>query len=331
MTTVPTIELARARSGDRDRAEVARHIDEANSTIGFLVLTEHDVPLHLLRDLYDVTAEFFDQADEEKAQYAVADRSISRGYVPPRVRSLANTRGGMDNGDLVELFAIGQIDVPDEPYYRPENCGVNFRPNIWPSTPVAMQRIWSEYYRTMERLAAEIMGLFAQALNLPAGYFDDKIDRHISNLFANHYPPILQAPAPGQIRVGEHTDYGSLTLLYQRDDVGGLEVSLDGQWHAVPAMAGAFVVNIGDLMARWTNDRWISTLHRVQNPPPDRWHERRISFPFFCQPNYDTVIEALPSCTGPDRPAKYAPITSGQNMTVKTVQSFAPLTPSGAV
>ncbi|MDQ1124771.1 isopenicillin N synthase family dioxygenase [Microbacterium trichothecenolyticum] len=322
MINIPTIDLAVARSGADGRRQIARQIDEANRHVGFLLLVNHGIPMELLDRLYSVTEAFFDLPDEVKRRYDVGGKATSRGYTPPKSRSLANTRGHMRPGDLVELFAIGTAGIDGDPYYAPENAGVNFRPNVWPAEVPGFRETWTEYYDAMWELSGDVMSLFAEALGLSANYFDSRIDRAISNLFANHYPPITEIPEDGQIRVGEHTDYGSLTLLYQRDEVGGLEVFLDGQWIAVPATPGAFVVNIGDLMARWTNDEWISTLHRVQNPSPDKLRLRRISFPYFCQPNYDTVIEALPTTVDADRPAKYAPITSGQNMTAKTAQSF---------
>lgn len=324
MSVVPIIDLAVARRSDADRIATARRIDEANRTVGFLTLTNHGIDPSLLDDLYEVSAEFFDLPIEEKSRYYTGRPAESRGYVPPKNRALASTRGIEGPADLMEFFAAGLPDVPqDDPYFTSDAAGVNFRPNIWPNRPERFQDVWTRYYKAMESLAADVMQLFALALNLPADYFDDKIDRHISNLFANHYPPVTEEPLPGQLRVGEHTDYGSLTLLYQRDDVGGLEVHVDGAWMPVDAMPDAYVINIGDLMARWTNDRWVSTLHRVQVPPPGRRHERRISFPFFCQPNYDTLIEALPSCVDERHPARYAPITSGENMLVKTEQSLA--------
>lgn len=324
MFIVPVIDLADARSGAGGKSRVARQIDDANRDIGFLVLINHDISPELIDRLYAVSADFFDLPVSVKNNYAIGSRSLSRGYVPPKIRALANTRGGMTAGDLVELYAAGLPEVPKDPYFEPQNAGINFRPNIWPVEIENFQKTWTEYYTAMESLSAEVMSLFALALDLDADYFSAKIDKHISNLFANHYPPILEKPEDGQIRVGEHTDYGSLTLLLQRDEVGGLEVFVDGVWQPVAPTPGAFVINIGDLMARWTNDRWISTLHRVQNPPADRLHMRRISFPFFCQPNYDTLIEAFPSCVDATHPARYAPITSGENMQLKTDQSFSP-------
>lgn len=325
MGVVPVIDLAVARSSPAHRLATARHIDDANRNVGFLVLVNHGIDAALLEELYDVTAEFFDLPQEEKNRYDVGRPAQSRGYVPPKSRTLAHTRGREVPADLMEFYAAGRPEVPsDDPYFDPQNAGPNFRQNLWPATPPRFEAVWTEYYSAMEQLAAEVMSLFASALELPADYFVDKIDKHISNLFANHYPALTEEPLPDQLRVSEHTDYGSLTLLYQRDEVAGLEVCIDGTWTPVPATPDAFVINIGDLMARWTNERWVSTLHRVQIPPRDRRAERRISFPFFCQPNYDTDIEALPSCVDDDHPALHPPVTSGENMRLKTEKSLQP-------
>jgi isopenicillin N synthase-like dioxygenase len=319
MTVVPHIDLTPARGGDPEaRRGIARRIDQANRSSGFLVLAGHGVPQSLLTEMYDVTKAFFNLPDVDKNRLRSADPAVSRGYMPPKSRALAHTHGKRTPADLVEFFSVGAPHVPaGDPYFHPDNAGVNFRPNLWPAEPAGFRDVWTRYYTAMEALAAEVMRLFALALDLDEDYFDNKIDKHISNLFANHCPEVTEEPEPGQLRSGEHTDYGSLTLLHQQDDVGGLEVFVDGVWHPVDPVPGAFVVNIGDLMARWTNDRWISTLHRVRNGDG----ARRISLPFFCQPNYDTVIECLPTCTEGD--AAYAPITSGANMTEKTRSSFA--------
>ncbi len=175
--------------------------------------------------------------------------------------------------------------------------------------------MWRAYYRQMERLARDIMRIFAVALDLPERFFDDKIDKHVSRVRAINYPDQREAPLPGQLRAGEHTDYGSITILKIEDAPGGLQVKTrQGEWLNVEAVPDAFVVNIGDLMMHWTNDRWISTLHRVLNPPRDAaLGTRRISLAFFHQPNYDALIECLPSCQGPGNPAKYPPVTSGEH------------------
>jgi isopenicillin N synthase-like dioxygenase len=162
------------------------------------------------------------------------------------------------------------------------------------------------------------MRLFAMALDLDEFWFDDKIDKHMTNFVVSNYPDQPHELPEGQLRAGAHTDYGSLTIIKAEDKPGGLEVlDSEGRWRPVPMVPGTFVVNLGDLMARWTNDHWVSTMHRVVNPPRDKAiGSRRQSLIFFHQPNYDAIIECLPSCLDNGR-AKYAPITSGEHLLMK--------------
>ena len=131
-----------------------------------------------------------------------------------------------------------------------------------------------------------------------------------------NYPQQRTAPEEGQLRAGEHSDYDNLTICLIEDKPGGLQArSPDGTWVDVPVVAGSFVVNIGDQMMRWTNDRWRSTRHRVVNPP--RAAGRRLSLCYFVEPRHDAVIECLPTCQSAARPAKYPPITAGDYMVEK--------------
>jgi isopenicillin N synthase-like dioxygenase len=156
-------------------------------------------------------------------------------------------------------------------------------------------------------------------------FFDDKIDRHFSNSSTVNYPAQVEAPVPGQLRIGAHTDYGSLTIVYQTAAAGGLQVQRpDGAWLDVTPVEGALVVNLGDLMARWTNERYISPLHRVVNPPREvAGASRRQSIIFFHQPNYDAVVECLPSCRDSATPARYPAVTSGEHLRAKLSASKA--------
>jgi len=158
------------------------------------------------------------------------------------------------------------------------------------------------------------MRLFAQALGLPQDWFADKIDRHTTNLVLSNYPDPSDEEPEGQMRAGAHTDYGTLTILRAEDKPGGLEIlTRGGRWARVPIIPGSFVVNIGDLMARWTNDRWVSTMHRVAPPPPGQGRgSRRLSLTFFHQPNWDALVECIPTCLD-GKPARYAPILSGDH------------------
>ena len=177
------------------------------------------------------------------------------------------------------------------------------------------------FYRSGKALASQY-----RFQSLP--FFDDKVDRHISQLRIMHYPPPQVAPLPGQLRAGAHSDLGMMTLLYSDNDIGGLEVmDRAGRWVPVPVIDGAFTVNLGDLMMRWANDRWRSTLHRVVNPPAatnDR--SRRLSIGMFFIPNYDAVVAPI---AAPGEASRYLPITVADYRTSRfasTASEAAPRT-----
>lgn len=322
-TAVPVIDLA-AVSG----SAVARAVDAACRDVGFFTVVGHGVPRPLVSRMLETSRAFFDLPAAEKLRVKRPRPEQSRGYLAPGDENLSYSRGDATTTDLKEFFAIGPVDVPDEEYYRRPDAYPSFAPNLWPDRPPDFQPIWTEYYRAMEGLAARIMRIFAVALELPGDFFRDKTDRHISGIRANHYPEQVEAPRPGQIRAGAHTDYGAVTILLP-DRVPGLEIlSRGGAWVAVAPPPDAFVCNIGDLMQHWTNDRWTSTMHRVVNPPRETAAgNRRLSIPFFHQPNYDALIECLPSCCGPDDPPRYEPITSGRHRLTKFLRGVGVTTP----
>jgi isopenicillin N synthase-like dioxygenase len=260
-----------------------------------------------------VSREFFDLPLAEKTRLARPSLDVARGYIGVDEESLARSRDPKAHGsDLNESFMIGPVDPPARDYaYAPE-AGKHFTPNLWPDEPASLRAVWTEYYRTMGSLAHLLMRIFAVALELPEHFFDDKIDRHISRLRVRNYPAQLTAPVAGQIRAGAHSDYGSLTVLATEDKPGGLQVcNAAGEWVDVPIVPGCFIVNIGDLLARWTNDTWVSTLHRVVNPPAGVGAgSRRQSLVFFHNPNYDARIDNLM----PGQAAKYPSTTSGDHL-----------------
>ncbi len=285
--------------------------------MGFLIVTGHGVPADLIEDLRAVTWRFLNLPPAVKLQYRMRPDRY-RGYAVPGTQSLAASYGHDAPPDLKESFSIGPVDVPDDEYHSPARAGEFFAPNLWPAEIPEFEGIWRRYYGEMERLATGLMRVFALALDLPERYFDDKVDRHLTDLSAIHYPPLQAEPLPGQMRAGQHTDFGSLTIVQQNDAVGGLQVRLGEEWIDVPYVPGAFVVNIGDLMAEWTNDRWVSTIHRVATPPRiNDPASDRLSFTFFFQPNYDARIEVLPTCCGPGNPPRYANTTSGAHFISK--------------
>jgi len=299
---------------DRSRsrlAEEAERLDRINQELGFFCVVGHGVSPTLIADMYDVTARFFHQPEEVKARSSLDRTTGRRGWEPAGQRGLGRSMGQETPPDLREVFGSSREIDRDDPYYASVPDGEHFfSGTAWPETPADMRATWLAYYVAMEDLSWRIYRVMEAALDLPMGWFQAFNRHHASPMIANYYPPVTEV-LPGQLRAGAHTDYGAFTILYQDDAPGGLQVSSLGGWVDVSAQPGAFTVNIGDLMARWTNDRWVSTLHRVVLPPESvgTW---RISIPFFQQPDADAVISCIPGCEGPDG-AKYEPITSGRN------------------
>jgi len=332
MTDVPIIDVAPLRSGESaDRRAVARAIDQACRSIGFLVITGHDVPPALVAAVDAVSRRFFDLPMAAKMAVRRPAPDVTRGYIALEGEAVARSRGAATPGDLNESFMIGPVDVPaHDPYFTGPAAGRHFAPNLWPAEPPELRALYTEYFRAMAALAADLMRGFALALELAPDFFDDKIDRHISRLRVRNYPSQTSTPAAGQLRAGAHSDYGSLTILRAEDRPGGLQVfTRDGAWADVPIVPDCFIVNIGDLMAQWTNDEWVSTLHRVANPPAARAADsRRQSLVFFHNPNYDARIECLPSCCSAARPPKYAPTTSGEYLRARFMATQNAMAPS---
>lgn len=310
--SVPVIDIAPFEASEAGRRAVSRAIGDVCETIGFFAITGHGVPASVDRDCWTATRAFFDLPLSDRESVAFPHSGYPYGYAPMEWETLASSRGEVSRPDLKETYSIGPLTHPATPSSDPNEAFV-YSANLWPQGPPGFRTSLEGYYRAMEKLAARLMTMFAIALDLPSDYFGDKIDRHISALRVLNYPNQSKPPETGQLRAGAHSDYGSLTILRQEQAPGGLEVvARDGNWTPVPAIEGAYVVNIGDLMARWTNDRWVSTLHRVVNPPPDaKGSTRRQSIAFFHQPNWDADIACLPSCMDPVAGAKYQPIGSG--------------------
>lgn len=318
LLSVPVIDVAPFLNGSAsDKNAVAKAIDQACRDIGFLVISGHGVANSLLADVHRTSREFFDLSLDEKMKVARPAPTVSRGYVPVEGESVGRSRDSEDySGDLNESFMIGPVDLPDPDYAFAEDAGAHFAPNLWPSVPTELQAIYIKYYESMGHLATSLMSMFAIALDLDENYFASMVDRHISRLRVRNYPAPSTQPKPGQLRAGAHSDYGSLTILATEDRPGGLQVcNAAGEWVDVPIVAGCYIVNIGDLMARWTNDRWVSTLHRVVNPDDNHWDQsRRQSIVFFHNPNYDAEIRCLETCIGEGVDSKYEPTTSGNHL-----------------
>lgn len=311
LSHVPLLDITSIWQGSTtDRQSLALQLDWAFRHIGFVIITGHNISLNLIERLQRVTRAFFDLPLDEKMKCWVGKKNGNVGYTPIEALTLAKTYGDALPPDLNETINLGPIAKSDAPYYRTAMGQRFFPDNRWPEDE-DFRQVWTEYYYAASDLVANLMRICALALHLPEDYFADKFDRQISHLVARNYPEQLKAPRPGQLRAAAHRDFGGLTLLLPEDKPGGLQVmGKEGQWHTVHPPANSFVINLGDMIAQWTNDAWVSTLHRVVNPPQQAVETRRLLIAFFSTPNYDTVIECLPTCK-PDKPARYQPVTAG--------------------
>ncbi|WP_022962162.1 isopenicillin N synthase family dioxygenase [Halopseudomonas pelagia] len=320
---VPIIDLGPYFDGSAEgKAGVAKAVNQACRDIGFLVITQHQIPAELIERVSRLTSLFFDLPMDEKRKANRPRPDMVRGYSAVAEESLSYSMEEAAPGDLKESFSIGPQNIPDEPYYSEALAGPHFAPNVWPTAVPGFEQAYAEYFEAMGDLACSLMRIFALALELPESFFDDKIDKHISMFRSLRYPHLRNGIEEGQLRAGAHTDYGSLTIVKPDGALGGLQVcNREGEWVDVPFVEDGFVVNIGDLMMQWTNDQWISTLHRVVNPPEDAaGDQQRQSLVFFHQPNYDVVVECLPSCVAEGKQPRYAPVTSGDHLQSKFVR-----------
>jgi isopenicillin N synthase-like dioxygenase len=315
--SVPIIDLTPWFAGTEDgKAAIARQVAEACESIGFLVISGHRVPHDLIDRAFAAVSAFYSLPQVERDRWRPTVSSSARGYHAIETKNLAKTLGYDNPPDLREQFYLGPVTDRSESYSHLPDAAPLYAANVWPDQPAEYRPVMTAYYEALQDLGGTLMRIFARALDMDENYFDDKTNRHFSTLPANHYPPPAGDPKPGQVRCGEHTDFGSLTILALNDAPGGLQVKWrDGTWRDVTASPGQFIVNIGDMMQRWTNDRWLSNLHRVVNPPADqRAGSRRLSIGYFLHPNYDAEITCLPGCEGPDNPARYPPARAGDLM-----------------
>lgn len=303
---VPVVDLA-------NTATVVDEVVDACERVGFLTVVGHGVDDQVLRNCWIEAQSFFDLPIAEKMKVAMPRPGYPYGYSPLTGESLAASLGKAGHPDLKESFAIGPVDPPTHAITDPDEWFA-WSANIWPASLARFRHAWEEYYRAMADLAARLLRIMAKGLSLHEDYFDPMICRHTSAMRALNYPPAGSTKVlPGQLGAGAHTDYGTLTVLLADPVEAGLQVEgMSGVWHDIKPQPGALVVNLGDAMARWTNDRWRSTMHRVLVP-----QGRRQSIAFFHNANWDAIIECIPSCLADGEGPRYPPIGAGPHLMSK--------------
>lgn len=302
--SVPIVDIAGLFSEDLgDRQQVAAALADACQTAGFFYIINHRVPPSQLAEAFRVAEAFFALPHAEKCRYHLAQSNHHRGYFG--IGELKADLHQQASSDVSEGYEIGlEVAVDREQTLLEQQM---YGPNIWPAQPPDFRAVLSAYYESMLSLGRVLFHGFALALNLPETYFDEKITQPMAQLSLLHYPPQPTPIDPRHLGLGAHTDYECFAILNQR--TRGLQAQNDlGQWIEVPPVPDSFVINIGDCMARWTNDRFASTIHRVINLTG----HPRLSIPFFFAANYDATIACLESCHSPEQPARYAPVQSGE-------------------
>ncbi len=303
-SAIPVINVSQfLSSNERERGDVVRQVREALEEVGFLRICGHGVPDSLVERVSTASLAFFDRPENEKARFRMPDHP-SRGYGAMRSRTIGITQDPTLKKSLQEGYGLGLMERPDD------DGGNPFVENIWPDVPTDFEPAMREYYAHMQGLCRSILRIFAAALELPEAYFEPMLTQSAHTLRLTHYPALDKAPESGELRAGAHTDTGVLTILHIDETPESLQVETRSKkWLNVNYEPGTFVINIGDLMMRWTNDKWVSNMHRVVNPPfVDGRSARRLSIVCFCSVNDETLIKCLPNCSGPDNAARYQPI-----------------------
>ncbi len=305
-SSVPVIDLtAWFSGGPAEREAVAAEVDQALQSVGFFLVTGHGVPRSLRDRVREVCREFFALPEEVKRSYAVTVGG--RGWLPSGVEANGYSEGTETPPDLKESFAVGA----DLPTGDPDIDAYWFPKNVWPTEVAGMQPVITEYLHQMRALADELLVVCAVALGLQPDFFTQHTGHSTHTMNVNWYPPmsVVGEPAPGQFRIGPHTDFGTVTVLDREQGQGGLQVwSPEGDWEDAPWNPEAFTINTGDLLARWSGDRWRSNRHRVLPPQPGAPEEELVSLVYFYEADHDTVVEALQPPIG--KPNSHEPVVS---------------------
>lgn len=294
MRSIPVVSLA------GDPAAVAAAVGAACREVGFVVVVDHGIDQAVVDEALTQSQRFFALPAERKQE--LADSGIAdRGWFPMGGQSL-------DPGspyDLSEYVMLGRDLGPDHPEVQ---AGTPmYGPNPWPTGLPGWREAMTAYHQAADDLCRLILGHMAQSLDLAVEHFEEYAGDPISTLKLAHYVPMPPDRRAGQFGVGAHTDWGAISVVHQ-GGVGGLQVSSAGDWIDVPVVDGGLVVNLGDMVQRWTNDRFLSNTHRVVNPVD----QERFSLVLFFDLDYHARIEVLDVCTGVDDPARYEPVVAGE-------------------
>jgi isopenicillin N synthase-like dioxygenase len=306
ITEIPVIDMACLRDGPpRALAETAVAVRRACLDTGFFYVRNHGMPASLSESALRWSARFFDLPLHEKLELAQSRSWARRGYEAPGAQVL-------DAGsapDLKESFRCGiQVD-PEHPYARRKLS--TYGPSQWPPNLPGFQRAMEAYADAVRQAADQVLELIALSLELERDFFRAYYRCPMQTVRLLRYPPQPADRGDNLLGAGAHTDWGGITMLLQ-DSTGGLEVrNVAGEWVKASPIEGTFVVNLGELLARWSNGLYQSNMHRVRNGSSN---VQRHSIAFFYDPDHDAMIECIPSCLAPGAAPSYEPCTAGEHI-----------------
>ncbi|RBW48784.1 isopenicillin N synthase family oxygenase [Marinobacter sp. F3R11] len=298
--SLPVIDMSLLTGTDQQRQQLARSLADVCLHTGFFYVSGHGIPETLISRVFEESQALFNLPESEKEAINKSFSKANRGYEPLKGQTLEPG----SPPDLKEGFYIGQeLDETDP---RVIAGRFNQGANQWPQSLPAFRDTMTEYFEALNELSSRIMEALALSLGLAHDFFEDFCRQPLSTLRLLHYPPQPPNPAPGEKGCGAHTDFGGITVLLL-DDKPGLQVwDIKGdRWINADPVPGTFVVNLGDMIARWTNDRYRSTLHRVVNTSG----AERYSVPFFYSGNPDHQVSCLPTCLAEGDQPHYPPTT----------------------
>lgn len=318
---------------DLEAPDAVAQLDHACSTVGFFQCQGHGIPQTVIEASLEAAFEFFRLPLAEKMAASPNDPEIERGFSAPGSEGFSYSMGVETPPDLVQAFSMGRPSYPDDdPAFETAEHHF-FDPNVWPDRPQGMQEALDSYYIEANRLSDYVLSQLALALDLDEDFFVDKVNHSVDTLRFNYFcvTPDTPVPVMKQFGIGPHTDYGVMTTMYATPGPGLQIVGQNGEWVDVYPTEGAFLFNLGDLLAQWTNDRYRSTLHRVLPLKPQKETVERISVPLFREGNFDNWVECLPTCCSEDNPPKYPPVNAGEHLMAKFLGGRTMETSEGGV
>lgn len=298
---IPSVDLAEFLSGDPVRKNAfVQELGKAYEEVGFVAVKNHGVPDELIADLYKYVQQFFSLPLEQKRNYEIPELAGQRGYT-----SFGKEHAkGSDAPDLKEFFQYGQ--TPRDNYKEEE-----YPPNVRINEVEAFNTTFANAYRAFEQSGTALLQAIALYLDLDEHYFDNYVYNGNSILRAIHYPPITHEPKSA-IRAEQHEDINLITLLVGASADGLQILTKQGEWVGVTSLPDQIVVNVGDMLQRFTNNKLMSTTHRVVNPARELWHTSRFSIPFFLHPKSSMSLRCLDTCIDAEHPKAYEDATAGE-------------------